>query len=301
MARIPEIGRYSLYGERLAHIAPEFIHIEAISERSALHDWTISPHSHPGIYQFLLLHAGRGVLTIDSAEAELLPETLVAVPSGCVHAFRFDTDAEGWVLSIAGDLLHDPRISASCDVGAMAAGKLRWQRLTQGDSSAQRLLWLLADLDQSLSGTRSGVLPNALAAQLALVLALSDALLTAGDKADAPGTRRDTLIRRFCDLAESHFREGWTVERYAAALGTSAPTLARGCRELLLKSPGAFILDRVLLEAMRALTYTASSVSQIAEELGFVDPAYFARFFKLRTGMTASDFRQRRAWFRRLD
>jgi AraC family 4-hydroxyphenylacetate 3-monooxygenase operon regulatory protein len=33
-------------------------------------------------------------------------------------------------------------------------------------------------------------------------------------------------------------------------------------------------------------------VSQVAYELGYQDPAYFARFFKKQIGETASDFRQ---------
>jgi AraC family transcriptional regulator, transcriptional activator of pobA len=61
-------------------------------------------------------------------------------------------------------------------------------------------------------------------------------------------------------------------------------------------APGEVVQQRLLLEAMRLLTYTASSIGQIAATLGFADPAYFARFFKARTGHTASSFRESRAW-----
>jgi AraC family transcriptional activator of pobA len=47
------------------------------------------------------------------------------------------------------------------------------------------------------------------------------------------------------------------------------------------------------LEARRRLVYAASSVSGIAGELGFKDPAYFSRFFRRHSGVSPVDFRRR--------
>lgn len=297
MARSGDVSRYALYGEGVGAIAPEFLHIEPISERSSLYEWTISPHAHPGIFQLLLLESGSGVLATDGSRAELVPASLVALPSGCVHAFRFAPDAEGWVLSIASDLLADPRIAALCAPARVPGGKPRWALLEPKSAPAARLSWLLADLDTALGDDRAGTLADAHAAQLALILALAEQALAAGEQdASAPG-RRDALVTRFREQVERHYREGWSVAAYARALGATAPTLTRACREVAGRAPGDMVLDRVLLEAMRNLTYSTASVSQIADNLGFSDPAYFARFFKARTGMTASQFRAGRAWF----
>lgn len=291
-----DIDRFALFGERPGPIAPEFLHIEPISLRSSLHEWQIAAHAHPGIFQLLLLEAGSGVLTSDGAEVELVPVSLVALPSGCVHAFNFATDAEGWVLSIAADLLNDARVGSLCDASRLATGAMRSVMLEGGGVLARRLSWLLADLAAALGHGRPGLLTNALAAELGMVLALADEELgrMAGDHSPS---RRDGLAARFKALVELHFCDGWNVGRYAAALGTTGPTLTRSCREVLLRSPGEVVLDRVLLEAMRGLTYSTASVAQIAARLGFSDPAYFARFFKARTGMTAGAFRRHRAWF----
>jgi AraC family transcriptional activator of pobA len=48
-----------------------------------------------------------------------------------------------------------------------------------------------------------------------------------------------------------------------------------------------------MLEACRKLTYAPSSVSSIAYELGFQDPAYFSRAFKRHTGVTPKAYRER--------
>jgi len=50
--------------------------------------------------------------------------------------------------------------------------------------------------------------------------------------------------------------------------------------------------QRLLLEAKRELVYTSMTISQISDQLGFSEPAYFSRFFKRMTGRSLKEFRQ---------
>ena len=289
-----EIRRYALYGEGNHAILPEFVHIETIADRSSQHGWAIAPHSHPGIFQLLVLEAGQGELIGDAAAVTLAPFSVVVVPSGCVHAFRFSTDARGWVLSVADALLNDPRLASLVPAEATKGGTARqWQ--SPGDGAiARRLTWLMNDMAAEMSGSTDRALAAPTVAQLALVLVCA----TAGAPDGTPARRSgpDALVIRFKHLVNSRYREHWSVERYATDLATSAPTLTRACRTVLGRSPAEVVQDRVLLEAMRLLTYTAASISQIALTLGFADPAYFTRVFRTRTGATPSRFRDERRW-----
>jgi AraC-like DNA-binding protein len=47
-----------------------------------------------------------------------------------------------------------------------------------------------------------------------------------------------------------------------------------------------------MLEARRMLAYTTGSVSDIAHQLGFDDPAYFSRLFAKRCGQSPSGYRE---------
>ena len=67
----PSICRYNLYGERVGAIAPEFVHVELISQRARMCEGTITPHAHPGIFQILLLESG-GRLLADAAATRLV-------------------------------------------------------------------------------------------------------------------------------------------------------------------------------------------------------------------------------------
>ncbi|WP_461072881.1 helix-turn-helix domain-containing protein [Spirosoma horti] len=55
-------------------------------------------------------------------------------------------------------------------------------------------------------------------------------------------------------------------------------------------SPKDWITNRLIEEAQRKLYYSASSVKELAYELGFTDPAYFSRLFKKRTGKNISEY-----------
>lgn len=295
-----EFSRYSLYGEDNSAIAAEFLHIEPISARSSRYEWTIAAHSHPGIFQILLLERGGGTLAADDRALELVPTTLMAIPSGSIHSFAFAADAEGWVLSLAAALVSQLGAENRAGVRDLCAIRATSVATALGPRPARRLSWLMTELADDFAQQGAGRLTEARLASLALVFALCSEVLVGEETERGPpvGTdaRHEQLVQRFRALAEVHFREGWTVPHYATALGTSAPTLTRACQMALKRSPRDVVLDRIQLEAMRALTYTATSISRIADDLGFVDPAYFARFFKARTGMTASRFRSERAW-----
>jgi len=289
------IDQFALFGEGNTPIAPEFVHIETVSQRSRLFDWTISPHAHPGIFQILLLHSGSGIIAAEGNESAIGPGALVMLPAGCVHAFRFAPDAEGAVLSVALDLLHDPRIAALCKGAREISGGARITAFDCASPGFARCQWLLDDLLGLLEQDRAGHLPDAVAARIALLVSLV-VEAEEGAGVDAGAGRRDHLAARFRRIVESHYRESRSVAQYARELGASVPTLTRACRAATGKPPAQIVHERILLEAMRSLTYSSASISQIAEDLGFSEPGYFARVFRQRTGMTASEFRRRRAW-----
>jgi AraC family transcriptional activator of pobA len=289
-----EVKRFTLYGEDGRTIGPEFVHIERIADRSSLHDWTIAPHSHPGMAQVLMIETGTVDVASDGSARKIAAPACMIVPSGCVHAFRFAVAAEGWVLSMAIALLHDPRIAGLLEGLGLDGGGLRVIPLETEDRQRARLSWLLADMaDRLEQGLRA---TPALIAQLGLVLATLGETLAASLPQDAGKDRRAVLVARYRGMIEAQYRDHWPIERYAHALGVTSSTLTRACRAVVDKSPGDLLHDRLALEAMRFLAFTGMGMAQIAHRLGFEDPAYFARFFKNRTGETASAFRAQRAW-----
>lgn len=100
------------------------------------------------------------------------------------------------------------------------------------------------------------------------------------------------LLRSFQHLINKHFRTTRLPKEYAELLYVTPNHLNALCQDLLGKTAGDLIRDRVLLEAKRLLTSADMTVTEIAYELNFQDNSYFNRFFKKYVGKTPDDFRK---------
>lgn len=97
----------------------------------------------------------------------------------------------------------------------------------------------------------------------------------------------------FSALIESHFRDQLSIDQYAYRLGITPAHLNNLARRFTGYTAQDMVHQRLVLEAKRQLLYTALSAKQIAEGLGFSEPAYFSRFFKRLTGVSPRAFRSR--------
>ncbi|MFA7822935.1 helix-turn-helix domain-containing protein [Aeromonas dhakensis] len=278
---------FKLYGETAAWPTPDLIHCESIPERSRLHDWEIKPHRHGDLVQLLYVQGGSAELEVEGVRSCVEQPSLQVVPALCVHGFRFSRDIRGHVLSLARPLLDrlgmvfdgPPLARAACyPVGAQ-------QRYldTLFDSIAQEYG------EQALG--RELMLQSLISALLVWVERRAQAIEHA--ERQVPDRGREHM-QRFIGLLELRYREHCPIERYAAELGISAAHLNALCRRLAGQSALQLINQRLLLEAKRCLVYTAMTVNEVADSLGFSEAAYFSRFFKRGTGMTPKAFRMLR-------
>jgi len=102
------------------------------------------------------------------------------------------------------------------------------------------------------------------------------------------------IIREYNVLVEKHFREFHHVKDYANLLFKSPKTLSNLFPKYSDKSPLMVINDRVILEAKRLLLYSDKSTHEIAQELGYKDPAHFSKFFKKHEGLSPTVFRKKK-------
>jgi AraC family transcriptional activator of pobA len=103
--------------------------------------------------------------------------------------------------------------------------------------------------------------------------------------------RADGTVELFRKLIERHFRENWSLQRYADEMCISVAHLRATCIKVTGTTSIKLLHERIIREAKRHLAFTIRPVAQIAYDLGFGDSAYFSRFFRARVGMTPSEFR----------
>jgi AraC family transcriptional regulator, transcriptional activator of pobA len=106
-------------------------------------------------------------------------------------------------------------------------------------------------------------------------------------------TMPNTLLnRKFEALLDAKFQFQWSVAQYATALAVTPGHLSRVMRDATGLSASKNIDARIVREAKRNLTYTSLTISEIAYDLGYIDPAYFSRVFTRTAGISPRQFRQ---------
>jgi len=277
-ASAPAIRVYNLFGE--SGDLPDVVHCETIAARSVLHDWTLAVHRHARLHQVLLIERGGGETTLDGRVVPLRPMQIVNVPVGHVHGFRFVPDTQGWVLTMAAEILDEALLASEG-----LRGTLSRSAVVRGTPQIRTTMKQIFAEHAARDFGRAHVLRALSAAMIGLV-----ARALTGESS-GNGTAESGLFRRFEALLEQHHLQRWSVADYASALSITPTHLNRITRTATGDTASHLILNRLIREARRNLVYTNLPVSTIAYTLGFEDPAYFSRVYAAATGLSPRAFR----------
>jgi AraC family transcriptional regulator, transcriptional activator of pobA len=269
---------YNLFGESID--LPDVVHCETIASRSVLHDWKLAVHRHARLHQVILVDSGGGEATLDGRVHTLRPMHVVNVPVGDVHGFNFVPGTQGWVVTIAAEILDETLLAPEGLRSVLSQCTVVRGTLQMRATMKQ----IFAEFAGRNFG-RAHVL-RALSASL-IGLVARELVRGTGDSSAADSE----LFRRFEALLEQHHLERWSVSDYAAALSITPTHLNRLTRAATGDTASHLILNRLIREARRNLVYTNLPVSTIAYALGFDDPAYFSRVYAAATGRSPRAFR----------
>jgi AraC family transcriptional activator of pobA len=287
------VPSFSLYGE--APAAPhqiDGVHIEDIQSRSRKYLWKIGTHRHTLLSQCVWVASGPVRVTLDEIHANLAGPAVIIIPAGTVHGFRFRADTDGQVLTV--DLARMLSTAAPADQAAIEAlfSVPRAVDLRPDPDLAARAQRLLHHLAHEFGQADSWAAPIGCWLACCLLWILAHGIAAHG-AAEFHGSRDAQRLRQFRRLIEAQFLKHWPVQRYARQLALSETSLNRLCRSQAGCTAFDLIQRRLALEARRRLVYAGSSVSGIAEDLGFKDAAYFSRFFRRHSGASPNEFRRR--------
>lgn len=284
------IPSFFLYGEPPRQIDNRFLHIEDLDYRSRPSNWTIRAHAHKGLHQLFYLTTGGGEAQIDGARMSLVVPCVVVIPAGLVHGFDFLPETTGRVLTVSDNFfrelsLREPAFATLFDSSSQLAATIKPVQRCLADNLSQ----LSREIVWHAPG-HAGAVEAHLVSILVVVLRLAHQ--QSQSELARPGPQHK-LVARFRETIESRYRSGDQIATYAAVLGVSVTRLRSACSAVTGSSPQSLIHDRIMLEAKRLLLYTSESVAEIADALGFDDPAYFSRFFAERAGRSPREFRSR--------
>jgi AraC family transcriptional regulator, transcriptional activator of pobA len=283
---------FHLYGDPPDDQAFDFIHVETISSRSSVHDWTIRAHRHRNLFQILLIERGGGEMTVEASTLPFAAPAAILMPATVAHGFRFTPhETEGWVVSFTEDVTHglgERSGEAIARLRALASEPV----VPLAPAEAERLAAICADLHEERFLAREGF-RLAMRGHLVL-LAIAVARLAASRARTGTVTLRpaDPTVEALRGLLEEHFRKERQLGFYAEKLAMTPDRLNDIVKRATGVTAGHLIRQRVLTEAKRQLVFTSLAIHEISYDLTFADPSHFARFFRKQTGTTPQTFRE---------
>lgn len=116
------------------------------------------------------------------------------------------------------------------------------------------------------------------------------------ENGDLPGKPNrnpaENICNSFYNLVSDHFTEHRDTAYYAGQLCISSGYLATVMKRFCGESPKDTIDRMVTLEMKYILRNTSMPIKEIASRLNFPDTSYMCRFFKKKTGLSLSEYRE---------
>lgn len=112
-------------------------------------------------------------------------------------------------------------------------------------------------------------------------------------KSSKPLSVMEEVAVRYSRLLYEHYREGKSIAFYADLIGVSPGHLNR-CTNAFFGKSAKVLMNETLVSLGQILLWeTALGIAEIAFQLNFSDPAYFARLFRKVTGESPSEYRRK--------
>ncbi len=247
------------------------------------------PHRH-SFFHLVYFTAGGGTHTIDFRTFDIVLGQIYFMAPGQVHTWNFEGDMDGYLINFSEELMYS---------------FLREERYLEqfpflsgiADDSVVQLKAARATVEATMKEIIKESVGNApMATEMIRIKLLSLFIHVLREIAPVsermiPGTNA-TVMHNFKNLVERNYSRIRLPRDYAAMLYVTPNYLNALCKDVVGKSAGEIIRDRLLLEAKRMLAATNISVSEIAWQLHFKDNSYFTKFFKKYESVTPEQFRE---------
>ncbi|WP_299196945.1 4-hydroxyphenylacetate catabolism regulatory protein HpaA [uncultured Amphritea sp.] len=288
---IPNIDIGKAYDQ---HYIDAEIHYEHLEKLANFFGRNMPVHHHDRFYQIHVILSGTVRVHLDETSYTVEGPMFFLTPPTIPHAFVTDNDATGHVITarqqLVWELMSGMRPTHWGNSGIMNT-PLCVALSPEQDLNAKQMLYLLglmADENDHSS------IEHTLALKALLQLVLIDIARLSDQTHQKQKTRKEDvrIFHRFNELIETHYQDHLALAQYSEMISVTEARLNEICRRLAGLPSKRLIMERLMQEARRLLTYSSAPITEISYQLGFKDPAYFARFFRRNAGITASQYRE---------
>jgi len=247
-------------------------------------------HGH-SFYHLVYFIKGTGKQHIDFNTFDIKPGQIYFMTPGQVHKWTFDTEPDGYIVNFSKEYFSSFLHKANyLEHFPFFKGTALSQVISINQSTANKITYLFEEMlnEGSFKPLHDDDLVRTLLLQLFIYINRTQSLAESKNV----NSYNHILLKNFQNLVEVNFKTSKFPKEYAALLYITPNHLNALCKDLVNKSAGQIIRERIILEAKRLLINIDLSVSQIAEKLNFKDQSYFIKFFKKHEDLTPEKFRK---------
>ncbi|HVI43951.1 MAG TPA: helix-turn-helix transcriptional regulator [Chitinophaga sp.] len=250
--------------------------------------WLEKPHR-PSFYMLLCIERAQGTAAVDNETIRLDQGKVICVKPNSVFSLDINRMAAGSIICFAEDFFS-LRYNSNVlyQFSFLKQYSASFIRLSQQQVEKWQLLTSL--MYQEFKIQQKGA-EKVLRSYLNILLCELDRRFGPEGPPERISNKMEK-IRQFEVLMEQSYVQHKIPSFYASQLHITTNYLNRLCRQYKGVSSGELIRKRVVIEAQRLLHYTALSVSEVANVLGFDSTSYFVTFFRKNTGATPESFRR---------
>jgi AraC family transcriptional activator of pobA len=276
-----------IYGENSIDMVRDIIHIMPMGVTARRYEWYVKPHLHSDLFQIFLLESGSLELIIDNQSQIVDSVSFFSIPKNISHGLRMNSETKGWVISLYDKSLEN-MLKLDTDI-INKIDEIQILKLSDDKLIDDTILTIHKCIDEYYSD-----LPGKQHALQYLVgmMLLRLYRVSVSSTAVSPSDNKNKIYyRHFVQLIKEIKSFKFSVEGYASRLNISSGHLNRICKDVSGISPKDVVINYFIEKAKILLGDFEMSISQISYQLDIEDPAYFARLFKKRTGLTPKEFR----------
>lgn len=275
----------------ISHLQKEDIHISRFAPYLESRKKLCLPHKHD-FYHLLLFTKGGGTHLIDFQKFVVQPYQIYFMSPGQVHSWNFEGEVDGYVINFSVPFFQSFLLNPNYIQQLPCFNGILANAVTNLPVNLQPEVHQILEkiIEESEMGNKLSLdMIKALMVQLFIIISR----LGFENASFNVNSANYSTLRKFLSLIEKNVSVLKFPREYAEILCVTPNHLNALCNELLGKSAGEIIRDRIVLEAKRLMINLDLSISEIAYELNFRDNSYFSKFFKKYAGITPEEFRIR--------
>lgn len=249
------------------------------------------PHKHNS-FLYILFTKGFGKHEIDFSIYDVKPGNCFMIAPGQTHHWTLSDDCDGFIFTHTSDF-YDLYFSHNRIRQFPFFQSVQNEPMVVfSENESNEIISLMKQLLAEYKSESLFRLPKIMAFTDLVYIETSRVYLSKRNSDTFSSTLYFQKFRQLEDLVDTYFLIQKSAAFYADKMNVSAKHLNRIVKTISGKTTSDIIIDRTLLESKRKIIHAKQSLTQIAEELGFTDYAYFSRLFKNKTGQSPSDFQK---------